>query len=149
MTRATFGVLYAGWVATVLVGILVNAYWFKHETSAYFVMFQFLIGAVFAYILQDKPQLEWINSRYNALAHKDVVSNPHPNYAAPTPASVGGAPTAPTPTRFAQARQMAAATLAEAKAYSDQYHEKQRVEKVAMRSSLQNAANSFGGGRPR
>jgi general stress protein CsbA len=126
MTRATFGVLYAGWVATVLVGILVNAYWFKHETSAYFVMFQFLIGAVFAYILQDKPQLEWINSRYDALRYKNAVSNPDPNYAA-APASAGGT------TRFARARQVASATRAGLQDASNQYREKQRM----------NAANFF------
>jgi len=145
MTRATFGVLYAGWVATVLVGILVNTYWFKHETSAYFVMFQFLIGAVFAYILQDKPELEWINSRYNALAYKNAVSNSDPNYAA-APAS---APAGGVPTRFARASKFASDTRARVEDVSNQYREKQRAEEDAMRSSLQSAANSFGGGRPR
>jgi hypothetical protein len=136
-------------VATVLVGILVNAYWFKHETSAYFVMFQFLIGAVFAYILQDKPQLEWINSRYDALAYKNAVSNTDPNYAAAPASAPAGVPTAPTTNRFAQARQFASATRARVEDVSNQYREKKRMDDDAVRRSLQNAANSFGGGRPR
>jgi general stress protein CsbA len=148
MTRTTFGVLYAGWVATVLVGILVNAYWFKHETSAYFVMFQFLIGAVFAYILQDKPQLEWINRRYDALGYKNAVSNPDPNYAAAPASAPAGVPTAPTTTRFAQGRQVASAMRAGLQDVSNQYREKQRMNEAARLRHIQNAANIFGRGRP-
>jgi predicted secreted protein len=66
MGRSTFGVLYAGWVVTVIVGSVVQVYGLKQALSAYFVVFQLIIGALFAYILQDKSELAWVGAKLSS-----------------------------------------------------------------------------------
>jgi hypothetical protein len=143
MGRSTFGVLYAGWVVTVIVGSVVQVYGFKQELSAYYVVFQLITGAVFAYILQDKGELAWIGDKVDKslAAHrlKRSVDQPITDY---VPKSSNGIVTRPA-SRLARVQHAGHNVASQVRTRIHNYNEAVRADKEAFSNRLTKAQGYF------